>query len=79
MQAALFAVVSVVGQTGLADRLPPKIKQGHVWNWLYRDKKTPPEYCLEVAGVARENGVDVTEHDLRSDVFGERPDEADVA
>lgn len=37
------------GQTALARVLsgdqPGRVKQGHVWTWLYREKRAPVEWC----------------------------------
>lgn len=42
------AVLAAGGQSHLARALstePGKVKQGHVWAWLNRDKKAPVEHC----------------------------------
>jgi DNA-binding transcriptional regulator YdaS (Cro superfamily) len=40
------------------------IKQQHIWNWLNRDKKVPPEVVLDIE---RETGV--SRHILRGDIY----------
>jgi len=47
------AVDLVGGQSELARRVAKlsgnrKIKQAHVWKWLNKSKKTPPDYVLHV-------------------------------
>lgn len=71
---------SVKSQVALAEKLTEKIadtngkrvRQGHVWSWLYRSGKTPPEYCVAIEEIV--NG-DVKCHELRPDVF-QAPNEA---
>ena len=56
------------GQSAMARHLTTDdrpIRQGHVWAWLNRDGRLPPEFCLAV-----ESLTGVSRHDLRPDVFG---------
>lgn len=68
------AIKLVGGQSALALALKPKhpkIKQSHVWNWLYRDKAgVPAEYCQNIEEAT---GGQVTRYQLRPDVFGSAP------
>lgn len=68
------------GQKGLAERinqhLPPdvtRIRQAHVWSWLHRSHRVPPEYAI-----ALQLAVDgaVTAAEVCPDTF--RPDIADL-
>lgn len=67
---ALEQAISIAGtQAELARRIatPDRpIKQQHVWNWLNRDKKVPPEVVLDIE---RETGV--SRHKLRPDIYPE--------
>lgn len=70
MDDAIRKAVEVCGsQSELARRIG--VKQGHIWYWLHRGKKAPPEFCraIEIA-----TGSAVSIHDLRPDVFGETPE-----
>jgi DNA-binding transcriptional regulator YdaS (Cro superfamily) len=66
--AALEKAIKTAGsQVELARRIskPDRpIRQQHVWNWLRRDKKVPPEVVLDIE---RETGV--SRHDLRPDIY----------
>lgn len=74
MSMALQTAIQVAGsQTALAAKLRSytsnhKIRQGHIWCWLNRDKKVPAEYCLAIEQIT--NGQ-VTASDLRPDIFGQ--------
>lgn len=50
-QAALNTAVAIAGgQTALAEKLG--VGQGHIWNWLYRNKHgVPPEYAPKIEAV----------------------------
>lgn len=64
---ALQKAIDIIGtQRGLAELV--EAKQGHVWNWLHRDKRVPPNKAIPIE-VATDGAV--TRHDLRPDVFGE--------
>jgi len=51
------------GQSALARLISEKrrrekrkgVRQSHVWTWLNRDKKVPPEFCPDIESVT--NGV----------------------
>jgi len=66
------AIEIVGGQTALAKRITSfsgkRISQGHVWCWLNRDNRVPPEYCFAI-----EKATDgrVTKSQLRPDIFGD--------
>jgi DNA-binding transcriptional regulator YdaS (Cro superfamily) len=40
--------------------------QGHVWNWLNRDRQIPAEYVIPIEKAV--NGA-VTRHELRPDIY----------
>lgn len=63
------AVEIAGGQAHLARAIG--VRQQHVWNWLNRDRKTPPEH---VVAIERAVLGQVTRYDLRPDVFGEPPE-----
>lgn len=66
----LEAIEKAGGQTELAKKLG--VKQGHINMWAYRNKKAPPpEYVLQIEEI-----TGVSRHDLRPDVFGDKPQEA---
>lgn len=49
-QIALTAAIEVAGgQTALADKLG--VGQGHVWNWLNRDKELDPKIAVKIEAV----------------------------
>lgn len=68
MKALAQAVEIAGGQAELARRITgkrkPPIKQAHVWNWLHRDKKVPPDVVLDIE---RETGV--SRHDLSPTIY----------
>lgn len=74
------AVELVGSQTELAARLSAAtgrvVRQQHVWNWLHRDEKAPPEFCRAIEAATEGK---VTRYDLRPDVFGDAPDKAAAA
>lgn len=58
---------------GLAQRTGRPIRQGHIWAWLHRGQRVPPELVIpieELTGVSR--------HELRPDIYppGSLPTEA---
>lgn len=58
------------GQKALAKLCGDKVRQGHVYNWLNRNKHKglPPQYVLKVEKAL--NGK-LTRHQLRPDIFNE--------
>ncbi|WP_018694235.1 helix-turn-helix domain-containing protein [Algicola sagamiensis] len=56
------AIQKVGSQTALAKVLNKK--QGHVWNWLNRDKKVPAEMVIPIEKVSG-----VSRHELRPDIY----------
>jgi DNA-binding transcriptional regulator YdaS (Cro superfamily) len=67
-QALKKAIKEVGGQATLA-RLIGK-RQGHIGNWLHRDKKVPAEVCADIEAAT---GGKVTREELRPDVFRTTP------
>jgi len=51
----------------ISTKLRP-IRQGHIWMWLNRNKKLPPEFVLTV-----EAATGVSRYALRPDIFGYSP------
>lgn len=47
------------------------VKQGHIWNWLNRDKKVPADLVIPVA---RATDYQVTPHQLRPDIYPNKTD-----
>lgn len=69
MKALERAIEIAGGQTALAQRIGPPIKQAHVWYWLNRsDGVVPAEHC---AAIEEATDGEITRHDLRPDIFGE--------
>lgn len=58
------AVKLVGGQSALARAV--KVRQGHVWSWLNRSKRVPPEYAMKVEAAT---GGKVSKHELRPDLY----------
>ena len=54
------AVDAAGGQASLATRIG--VKQQHVWNWINRGGRVPPERCVDIERVT---GSTVTRRDLR--------------
>jgi DNA-binding transcriptional regulator YdaS (Cro superfamily) len=79
-KSALNRAVEIVGgQTALAKAIATAdrpVKQGHVWSWLRRNRKVPPEFCRPIEEAT--NGQ-VTRYDLRPDVFGPAPSKQEAA
>lgn len=65
---ALEKAIEVAGsQAELARRIHTPlrpIRQQHVWNWLNRDKKVPPEVVIDI-----ERETAVSRHELRPDIY----------
>ena len=70
-QALMEAIKCAGGQNKLAALIGKR--QGHIGNWLHRDKKVPAEACVPIEQATRGK---VTRYDLRPDVFGDKPSEA---
>jgi|TARA_R110000822_G_C15317873_1_gene493395 DNA-binding transcriptional regulator YdaS (Cro superfamily) len=66
---ALSKAITTVGGQGKLAGLIGK-RQGHIGNWLHRDKKVPAEVCVAIETAT---GGEVTRYDLRPDVFGPPP------
>ncbi|GEP59497.1 helix-turn-helix domain-containing protein [Reyranella soli] len=66
--ALLEAIKDAGGQGKLAAKIGKR--QGHIGNWLHRDKKVPAEAC---AAIELATSGKVTRYDLRPDVFGPKP------
>jgi len=70
------AIHIVGGQNALARKLAefdPRfkhLKQGHIWWWLYRSKKVPPQYVIPIENLTCGR---VTRYRLSPDVFNELP------
>jgi len=65
------AVEKIGGQSAMARLISTElrpIRQGHVWMWLNRNKKLPPEFVLAV-----ESLTGVSRYSLRPDIFGLSP------
>ena len=65
------AVAIAGGQRALARLISTpsrKVKQGHVWSWMYRSKRVPAEFVLPIEALTR-----ISRHELRPDVFGPPP------
>lgn len=56
------AVEAAKGQSGLARLLG--VKQGHVWHWLHKMRRAPPDRVLAI-----EAATGVSRHDLRPDIY----------
>lgn len=65
------AVELAGGQTALAEKCAViarrKCSQGHVWSWLNRTKRVPPEWTLPVEQV-----TGVSRYELRPDIYGQQ-------
>lgn len=63
------AIAEIGSQAALAKAISTDdrpIKQQHVWNWLNRDRKVPPELVLSIE---RATAGKVTRHELRPDIY----------
>lgn len=62
------AVVKAGGQSALAAHLRKTtgkpVRQGHVWAWLNRTRKVPPEYVIPI-----EAHTGISRHQLRPDIY----------
>jgi DNA-binding transcriptional regulator YdaS (Cro superfamily) len=72
---AVSRAVSILGtQSALARALSQRterpIRQGQVWNWIYRNGKPDPTLCGDIEALTQGQ---VTRYDLRPDVFGAAP------
>lgn len=67
LEALEKAVAASGGQSGLAAKLSTAekpIAQGHVWYWLRRLQKAPPNQVLAI-----EAATGVSRHELRPDIY----------
>jgi len=65
------AVQKIGGQSAMARLISTTIRpirQGHIWMWLNRNKKLPPEFVLTV-----EAATGISRYALRPDIFGPFP------
>jgi DNA-binding transcriptional regulator YdaS (Cro superfamily) len=62
------AIKKAGGQAALARVLARQtgrpIRQGHVWAWIHRSRRVPPELVLAI-----EIATGVSRHDLRPDIY----------
>lgn len=63
------AISAAGGQTALARRIGPGIKQGHVWDWTFTNGRPPPGHCPAI-----ESATGVRCEELRPDLEWERDD-----
>jgi DNA-binding transcriptional regulator YdaS (Cro superfamily) len=58
------------GQTALAKKISEitgkPVRQGHVWSWLNRTRRVPPEFAIPVE-IATEGAV--SRHETRPDLY----------
>jgi DNA-binding transcriptional regulator YdaS (Cro superfamily) len=64
------AIEEAGGQRALAKLCGDKVSQGHVYNWLHRNKNKglPPQYVLKIEKAL---GGKLTRYQLRPDIFTE--------
>ena len=67
LEAVKKAVEVAGGQTALGNLVG--VSQGHIWSWLNRSRKCPPEKVLQV-----ERATGVSRHELRPDIYGSGPE-----
>jgi DNA-binding transcriptional regulator YdaS (Cro superfamily) len=71
------AIAVVDGQAALArilaERTGKPIRQGHVWAWLNRTMKTPPEMAPYIEAATAERGDRVTREELCPEFPWETP------
>lgn len=61
----LQEAVNIVGtQTELARIIG--VNQSHISNWIHRDKKVPPDYCIPIEKAV---GGKVTRHELNPKIY----------
>ncbi len=65
------AVRVLEGQSATAKVCAGTVKQGHVYNWLNRDKKLPPQYALKIQRATADKGEEVRASELCPDVFSD--------
>jgi DNA-binding transcriptional regulator YdaS (Cro superfamily) len=59
----LIEAIGVAGsQTALAKKIG--VRQSHISNWIYRDKKVPAEMVLKI-----ERATGISRHKLRPDIY----------
>lgn len=65
------AIKAIGGQAALARELANRsgrpIRQGHVWAWLYRTKRVPPEIAPHIEAATEKVGKRVSREDLCPD------------
>lgn len=68
LEALQKAVSAAGGQTALARKISEKlgvnVKQGHVWHWLNKSHKAPPDKVIVIEGI-----TGIPRHELRPDVY----------
>lgn len=72
------ALATAIREWHQANGREVRVAQGHVWNWLNTTKTPmpPAEHCRAIEDAT---GGQVTRYDLRSDVFGENPNQRAAA
>lgn len=70
MDALMRAIEVCGGQSELARLIGGNVLPQHVWNWVNRDKRVPPEHCRAIERATVDKGSVVTRYELRPDVFG---------
>lgn len=53
----------------LSDALAPRLRQGHVWGWLNRDRMSPVPPAEYVTAMSKAVEERVSPYDLRPDIF----------
>lgn len=68
MKALNRAIAKAGGQASLARALAKRtgrpIRQGHIWAWLHRTMRVPPEHVIPI-----EEETGVSRHELRPDIY----------
>lgn len=71
IQALERAIATTGGQAAmariLAERTGKPIRQGHVWAWINRTKKVPPEIAPHIEAITEERGERVGREELCPD------------
>lgn len=62
------AIEKAGGQAALARLLAQQtgrpIRQGHIWAWIHRSRRVPPEMVLAI-----EDATGISRHELRPDLY----------
>lgn len=66
LEALERAIKIAGGQSALARKLGPPIRQGQIRNWLYRDKKISSKWIIPIEKAVNEQ---VTRHELAPDIY----------